>query len=111
MFNFIQTYNILSRRHYIQALDSNFRSTPPLVEYYFLKSLQSAQDIKCLGSETAHALKFTPKSIFVSVQLLLTQGGFYYVLTRSFSSDAVEATFSHICLKGDSNDTTDVSCS
>ena len=95
MFNFIQTYNILSRRHYIQALDSNFRSTPPLVEYYFLKSLQSAQDIKCLGSETAH----------------LTQGGFYYVLTRSFSSDAVEATFSHICLKGDSNDTTDVSCS
>mgnify|MGYP005980297981 FL=1 len=41
------------------------------------------------------------------IQFLLKQSGFYYVLTRSFSSDAVEATFSHIRLKGGSNDTTD----
>lgn len=31
----------------------------------------------------------------------------YYVLTRSFSSDAVQAMFSHVRLRGGSNDATD----
>ena len=41
------------------------------------------------------------------IKFLLKDAGFYYVLPRCFSSDAVEATFSHIRLKGGSNDTTD----
>jgi hypothetical protein len=34
------------------------------------------------------------------IRFLLQESGFYYVLTRSFSSDAVEATFSHVRLRG-----------
>ena len=41
------------------------------------------------------------------VEFLLKQAGFDNVLTRTFSSDAVEATFSQIRLKGGSNDATD----
>jgi hypothetical protein len=40
------------------------------------------------------------------IRFLLQESGFYYVLTRSFSSDAVEATFSHVRLRAGSNDTT-----
>jgi hypothetical protein len=41
------------------------------------------------------------------IRFLLQESGFYYVLTRSFSSDAVEATFSHVRLRGGSNDAMD----
>ena len=41
------------------------------------------------------------------IQFLLSQAGCYYVLTRSFSSDAVEATFSQVRLRGGFNDATD----
>jgi hypothetical protein len=41
------------------------------------------------------------------IRFLLQESGFYYVLTRSFSSDAVEATFSHVRLRSGSNDATD----
>jgi hypothetical protein len=41
------------------------------------------------------------------IRFLLQESGFYYVLTRSFSSDAVEATFSHVRLRGSSNNATD----
>jgi hypothetical protein len=41
------------------------------------------------------------------IRFLLQESGFYYVLTRSFSSDAVEATFSHVRLRGGCNDAMD----
>lgn len=56
---------------------------------------------------TAHALKFTAKSTTLCIKYLLQQVGFYYVLTCTFTSDYVKATFCHIRIKGGSNDTTD----
>ena len=120
MFHFFQVHNISSRRHYIHALDSNVAPYVNISDQRLhwlnttfqnyiddIQSTSASTGYKCLSSETAHALKFIAKSTFLCVQFLLTQAGFYYVLTRSFSSDAVEATFSHIRLKGGSNDTTD----
>jgi hypothetical protein len=41
------------------------------------------------------------------IKVLLNEAGFYYVLPRSFSSDPIEGMFSHIRLKGGSQDQTD----
>jgi hypothetical protein len=60
-----------------------------------------------LINETAHALIFTARSTYLCIEFLLQQSGFYYVLTRSFSSDAVEGMFSHVRLKGGANDAID----
>jgi hypothetical protein len=55
--------------------------------------------------------KFTFKiygqKYIMCIRFLLQESGFYYVLTRSFSSDAVEATFSHVKLRGVCNDAMD----
>ena len=41
------------------------------------------------------------------IKFLSSQAGLHYVLTRSFSFDAVEATFAHV-RRGGSNDAIDV---
>lgn len=80
---------------------------------HFPKYIQDIQDssklnkIKGLTKETAHALIFTAQSTSECVKYLLQEQHFYYVLTRSFSSDAVESMFSHIRMGGGSHDATD----
>jgi hypothetical protein len=51
--------------------------------------------------------KIYGQKYIMCIRFLLQESGFYYVLTRSFSSDAVEATFSHVRLRGSSNNATD----
>lgn len=63
--------------------------------------------LKGLSKETAEALKFTARSTSRCIQYLLEESGFYYVLTRCFSSDAVESMFSNVRMKGGSQDATD----
>jgi hypothetical protein len=64
-------------------------------------------NIKGLTKETAEALKFTAQSTAECIQLLLQDLGFYYILTRTFSSDAIESMFSDVRLKCGSQDGTD----
>lgn len=59
-----------------------------------------------LTKETAEALLFTANSTVQCVVHLL-DNGFFYVLTRRFSSDPVEALFSAVRMGGGSNDMTD----
>jgi hypothetical protein len=63
--------------------------------------------MKGLTKETAEALKFTAQSTAECIQFLLQDLGFYYILTRTFSSDAIESMFSDVRLKGGSQDATD----
>ncbi|KAJ3660023.1 hypothetical protein Zmor_011679 [Zophobas morio] len=118
MHYFFQIHNVSNRTYYIRSLDS---SIAPYVDVSderlewlhvtFPNYIDDIQHIsvtagmKGLSQETAHALKFTAESM--CIKFLLSQAGFYYVLTRAFSSDAVEATFSHVRLRGGSNDATD----
>ncbi|KAJ4446344.1 hypothetical protein ANN_13039 [Periplaneta americana] len=62
--------------------------------------------MKGLTNETVEALLFTVKSTVECVTFLL-QNGFFYVLTRRFSGDPVEAVFSAVRMGGGSNDITD----
>jgi hypothetical protein len=63
--------------------------------------------MRSLSKETAHAVKLTSYSTYRCVKYFLSQVGFFYVLARSFSSDAVEVTSFHVRLKDGSNDMTD----
>lgn len=62
--------------------------------------------LKGLTNETAEALLFTVKSTVQCVTYLL-ENGFFYVLTRRFSGDPIEALFSSVRLGGGCNDMTD----
>ena len=120
MYNFFQVHNVSNKQHYIHSLDS---SVAPFINVdderlhwlnitfpNYIEDIQNCSariGLKGLSKETAHALQFTSKSTYLCIKFLLTQAGFYYVLTRSFSSDAIEATFSHIRLRGGSQDQTD----
>jgi hypothetical protein len=59
--------------------------------------------MRSLSKETAHAFKLTSYSTYRCVKYFLSQVGFFCVLARSFSSDAVEVTSFHVRL----NDMTD----
>jgi hypothetical protein len=63
--------------------------------------------MRSLSKETAHAVKLTSYSTYRCVKYFLSQVGFFCVLARSFSSDAVEVTSFHVRLKDGSNDMTD----
>ena len=60
-----------------------------------------------LTKETAEAVLFTAKSTSACVKYLLQKRNFYYELTRSFSSDPIEAMFTNIRLRGGPQDATD----
>jgi hypothetical protein len=120
MYYFFQIHNVSSRRHYIESLDSSVAPYTNIsderLEWLnatfpnYIDDIQNTSQqigLKGLSNETAHALKFTAKSTCLCVKFLLQEAGFYYVLTRSFNSDAIEGMFSHIRLKGGSNDATD----
>lgn len=120
MYHFFQVHNVSSRDHYLRSLDSSIAPYVHIsderldwLNVTFPKYIDDIQKtsvdvgFKGLTKETAHALQFTAKSTYLCVNFLLSQVGFYYVVTRSFSSDAVEAMFSHVRLKGGSNDATD----
>ncbi|CAH1366015.1 unnamed protein product, partial [Tenebrio molitor] len=64
------------------------------------------EDVR-LTKETAEALIFTAKSTYLCIKYLISDLIFFYVLTRNFSSDAVESIFSNVRLRGGSNDLTD----
>jgi hypothetical protein len=120
MYNFFQVHNVSSRSQYIRSLDSSIApyihvsderlSWLNVTFQNYIDDIQTNSvngGMRGLTNETAHALKFTAKSTYMCIRFLLQESGFYYVLTRSFSSDAVEATFSHVRLRGGSNDATD----
>lgn len=60
-----------------------------------------------LSKETAEALIFTARSTYLCVKYLINDLKFFYVLTRSFKSDAVESLFGNVRLRGGCNDLTD----
>lgn len=62
--------------------------------------------LKGLTKETTEALLFTVNST-VHCIIHLLKNGFFYVLTRRFSGDPVEALFSTVRMGGGSNDVTD----
>jgi hypothetical protein len=70
---------------------------------HVLQNSSLSIDLQGLTNETAHALIFTARSTYLCIEFLLQQSGFYYILTRSFSSDAVEGMFSHVRLKGENS--------
>jgi hypothetical protein len=119
MYKFFQIHNVSSKTQYIRSLDSNIASYVDISERLFwlhvtfpnyVDEIQNSSNnagMRGLSKETAHALIFTSNSTYRCVKYLFSQVGFYYVLTRSFTSDAVEAIFSHVRLKGGSNDMTD----
>ena len=84
-----------------------------MVECYFSKLYHRHSKFIVIswstGSNTGDYSRFNIYSEnHLCVQFILQQVGFYYVLTRLLiSSDAVEGTFSHVILKGGSNDATD----
>src|SRR5699024_10290767 len=78
---------------------------PEYTDYIQVHSKEN--NMKGFTHETVEALKFTSKSTSECVKYLLHDIGFYYVLARSFSSDAVEATFSTIRMRCESQDATD----
>ncbi|KAL1462049.1 hypothetical protein MTO96_043244 [Rhipicephalus appendiculatus] len=61
---------------------------------------------KFLSAETYEALLLTSKSTVLCVKYLL-ESGFYYVLTRNFSSDPVELLFSSLRQMAGGNDCLD----
>jgi hypothetical protein len=85
------------------------RSTSPL---YLISQKQqlTANFQKFIKLTFSHTFEFkmSKKKGFVcgNINKSLKESGFYYVLTRSFSSDTVEVTFSHVRLRG-SNDAMD----
>jgi hypothetical protein len=120
LYNFFQIHNVSSRNYYIRSLNS---AVAPYIDISderlhwlnvtfpnYIEDIQNSSfsaGLQGLTKETAHALIFTSRSTFLCVKFLLQQSGFYYVLTRSFSSDAVEGMFSHVRLRGGSNDAID----
>jgi hypothetical protein len=120
LYIFFQIHNVSSRNYYIRSLNS---AVAPYIDISderlhwlnvtfpnYIEDIQNSSfsaGLQGLTKETAHALIFTSRSTFLCVKFLLQQSGFYYVLTRSFSSDAVEGMFSHVRLRGGSNDATD----
>jgi hypothetical protein len=120
MYHFFQVHNVSNRQHYIRSLDS---AVAPYIHVsderlqwlnttfpsYIDDIQQNSANVglKGLTNETAHALQFTSRSTYMCIKFLLNEAGFYYVLPRSFSSDPIEGMFSHIRLKGGSQDQTD----
>jgi hypothetical protein len=120
MYKFFQIHNVSNRTQYIRSFDSNITPYVDISDerlswlnatvtnyIYDIQSSSSNVDMHGLSNETAYALTFTANSTYLCIKYLLTQAGFYYTLTRSFSSDAVEATFSHVRLRGRPNNMTD----
>lgn len=120
MYHFFQVHNVSNRYQCIRTLNSDIApyvhvsderlhwlnvTFPSYIDE--IQNYSANSGMQGLTNETAHALKFTAQSTYLCITFLLQQAGFYYVLSRSFSSDAVEATFSHVRLKCGSNDTTD----
>jgi hypothetical protein len=80
-------------------------SGPPCIN-----DIQSSSEnlgIKGLSKETAEALIFTARSTSLCIKYLIGDLDFFYVLTRSFSSDPVESLFANVRLRGGCNDLTD----
>jgi hypothetical protein len=94
MYKFFQIHNVSSKTQYIRSLDSNIASYVDISERLFwlhvtfpnyVDEIQNSSNnagMRGLPKETAHALKFTSNSTYRCVKYLLSQVGFYYVLTR-----------------------------
>jgi hypothetical protein len=120
IFKFFQIHDVSNRTQHIHQRDIN---TAPytnikdprlfwLKEEFpnYIKDIQdtsAALEIRGLTKETAEALTFTAKSTNMCIHYLISELNFFYVLTRNFSSDAVESIFSNVRLRGGSNDLTD----
>jgi hypothetical protein len=118
---FFQLHNVSSRSQYIRSLDSTIApyinvSDERLhwLEDTFTKYIDEIQIVSAnvrkqgFSKETAHALQFTAVlSTRLCIKFLLQESGFNYVLTRSFSSDAIESMFSHVRLRAGSSNATD----
>lgn len=120
MHHFFLIHNVSNTKHYIHSLNSNaapyINISDERLQWLdtifpnYIDNIQTNSAINGLPgltAETSTALKFTAKSTCFTVKYLLQEVGFYYVLTRAFSSDAVEATFAHVRLLAGSNDATD----
>jgi hypothetical protein len=90
-----------------QQLTANFQKC---IKLTFSLTFEFKMSFVCGNINKPLKFKFTFKiygqKYIMYIRFLLQESGFYYVLTRSFSSDAVEATFSHVRLRAGSNDTT-----
>jgi hypothetical protein len=113
MYKYFQIHDVSNRTQYIHKRDPN---TAPYTDVQdarliwlnedfpkFINDIQTTSagaNMKGLTKETAEALIFTARSTYLCVKYLIHDLNFFYVLTRSFSSDAVEALFSNIRLRG-----------
>jgi hypothetical protein len=120
MYSFFKIHDVNDRTQHIRQLD---KSAAPYININddrlqwmletlpaYVNSIQECSKqnkMSGLTKETAEALKFTTKSTAECIKYLLEETGFFYVLTKTFSSDAVESMFSNIRLGGGSQDVTD----
>ena len=117
MYKFFQLHDVSNRTQHIQKRD---KDTEPYTNIndsrlcwlneefpLYIQNIQLTSEragMAGLTKETAEALVFTSKSSYMCIRYLIEDLKFYYVLTRSFSSDAVETLFSNIRHRGGSND-------
>jgi hypothetical protein len=119
MYRFFKIHDASDRQQHIHQLDPDSAPYKQITDERlnwlktdfpkYIQDLQHASkncNMKALSNETAEALIFTSQSTFECINYLL-HNGFYYVLTRRFSSDPIESLFSSIRLGGGSNDMTD----
>lgn len=119
MHKFFTLHDVSDRRQYLrQNNPDNMHFYSPMderlqwLQEHFSTYIENVQreskraNLKGLTKETTEALLFTVNSTVQCVTHLL-QHGFFYVLTRRFSSDPVEALFSAIRMGGGTNDMTD----
>jgi hypothetical protein len=120
MYKFFQLHDVSNRSQHFRQRDLN---TAPYTDTYdarllwleqefpgYIEDIQTtskSMGMKGLTKETAEAFIFTAKSTSLCIKYLITDLNFYYVLTRSFSSDAIESLFANIRLRNGCNDLTD----
>lgn len=120
IYKFFKLHDVSDRTQHFKQLDSNCTPYTEITDERliwlsetFPQYIQDIQEtsrlmnMKGLTKETAHALIFTAQSTSECVKYLLNEQHFYYVLTRTFSSDAVESMFSNVRMQGGSHDATD----
>ena len=120
MHTFFKIHDVNDKTQHIRQLNENsapytdinderllwmLKTLPAYIDSIQLSS--KANKMTGLTKETAEAVKFTAKSTAECIKYLLEESGFFYVLTRAFSSDAVESMFSNVRLCGGSQDATD----
>jgi hypothetical protein len=120
IYKFFQLHDVSNKTQHIHQRDTNTAPYNNINDarlswlngefIQYINDIQSSSEnlgIKGLSKETAEALIFTARSTSLCIKYLIGDLDFFYVLTRSFSSDPVKSLFANVRLRGGCNDLTD----